>query len=171
MGELKYLMIHCASTPPGRDVDKRDIISWHTDPKPKGRGWSVPGYSRLIKLGGEVQTLVEQDGDKWIEAGEITNGAAGYNGISEHICFAGGADRNGEPLWDDFDRILTPEQFVALEQEVMEWLGTHQDLQVGGHNQFNEHKYCPGFDMREFLRFLGVPEKNIYQEPVLFKND
>lgn len=170
MGNLKYLMVHCAATPSDLDIDKNDIIRWHTASPPRGRGWSTPGYSRFIKLNGAVETIVEQNGDNWISADEITNGAAGYNGVTEHICFAGGSDQNGDPLFDDFDKILTPGQFTALESEVMKWLGKHPDLQVLGHNQANNNKYCPGFDNREFLRFLGMPEKNIFQGPVLILN-
>lgn len=169
MARLKYLMIHCTGTPAGRNVDKDDIFRWHTAAPPEGRGWSVPGYSRFIKLNGEVQELVEVDEDNWIEAGEITNGAQGYNGVTKHIAFAGGSNQNGDPLFDDFDRILTPEQFTALQGEVLEFLSIQQynEVQVLGHNQVNDHKYCPALDVRKFLGFLEVPEKYIYQGPIL----
>lgn len=72
MGELKYLIIHCSATPAGREVTGDEIREWHLN----GRGWSQVGYSDIIHLDGQVENLVEYNEDNWIDAGEITNGAA-----------------------------------------------------------------------------------------------
>ena len=79
MGKLTHLMIHCADTPQGVWFDGKDIKSWHTDPKPKGRGWSKPGYSDIILLDGKVENLIDYDADDWVESWEISNGASGWS--------------------------------------------------------------------------------------------
>lgn len=161
MGELKYLIIHCSATPAGREVTGDEIREWHLN----GRGWSQVGYSDIIHLDGQVENLVEYNEDNWIDADEITNGAAGFNGISRHVCAIGGQDEQGNdlPKDGDFEDMLTPEQFTALKQYIMEFLGEHQDKQVLGHYMVNDQKDCPGFDVIKFLRFLEIPEQNIYK--------
>ena len=58
MAKLKYLVLHCTATPPGREVSSDEIRAWHTNPVCKGgRGWSQVGYTDLIHLDGEVERL------------------------------------------------------------------------------------------------------------------
>lgn len=161
MGELKYLIIHCSATPAGREVTGDEIRQWHLNE----RGWSRVGYSDIIHLDGNIENMVDYDEDNWISAGEITNGAVGYNGISRHVCCIGGLDEWSNELLKngDFNDMLTPEQFTALREYVFEFLGNHPDKQIMGHYMVNEHKNCPGFDVVKFLRFIEVPGNNIFQ--------
>lgn len=159
MGKLTHLMIHCADTPQGVWFDGKDIKSWHTDPKPKGRGWSKPGYSDIILLDGKVENLIDYDADDWVESWEISNGASGWNGKTRHICYIGGrakATDGGEAL-----DTRTPSQLIALETYVKLTLRLQKSLKVIGHNQVHATKYCPSFDVPAWAQSVGVRDENI----------
>ena len=163
MGQLKYLIIHCSDTPPNFNVTGDHIRQWHLSPKPKGRGWHQVGYSDLIKRDGSIEKLNDYNEDEWISDNEITNGAAGFNGVSRHICLAGGKDENGISIFGNFYDLFTDDQFVKLQDYVKGFLGKHLTCQVLGHYQVNKHKNCPGFDVQKYLRLINIPETNIYK--------
>ncbi|MEH0156417.1 lysozyme [Limibacter armeniacum] len=150
----RLLVIHCSDTPMGREVTKEDIIEWHI----KGNGWSKPGYSDLIKLDGSIDNLqpFDQD-DKW-EPWEMTNGAKGFNGVAQHVCYAGGADRNMKPR-----DTRTEAQKKTLAAYVRIAIARQPDIQIAGHNQLST-KACPSFDVPQWLRSIGIEEKNIYSD-------
>lgn len=162
MGQLKYLFIHETMTPPEMKVTGDDIRHWHTDPKPLGRGWKQVGYSDLFKRNGSIEQLNDYNEDNWVDAGEITNGASGFNGNSRHICLVGGVDSEDKVYMGDFYDFYTDGQFVSLQDYIKRFLGLHPDCKVGGHYQVNDHKVCPGFNVPEYLRFINIPEKYIY---------
>ena len=82
---LQYLVIHCTATPEGREVSAADIRRWHTAPVSEGgRGWRQVGYTDLFHLDGTVERLVGNNEDAFVDPWEITNGAAGYNGVARH---------------------------------------------------------------------------------------
>ena len=107
MAKLEFLIIHETQTPPHMNVDGDDIRHWHTDPKPQGRGWKKVGYSDLLKRDGSIENLNDYNEDNWIDAGEITNGAAGFNSNSRHICLVGGVDNDAL----NFTRRIKPNSF------------------------------------------------------------
>lgn len=164
MEKLELLIIHCADTPSTMKVTAEDIKRWHMDPPPDGRGWDRPGYSDFIRRDGSLENLNEYDEDKWVQANEVTWGAKGYNGKSRHICLAGGQDENGIRFSkdSDFEKVITPEQFVTLREYVFSFVKDHPDAKIGGHYMFNSKKDCPGYDIRKFLEFIEMFEKNIY---------
>lgn len=151
-------MIHCTATREGREYKGEQIRKMHTDPPPKGRGWKQMGYSDLIHQDGCVQNMVPYDGDGIIQPREITNGAVGMNGSSRHACYIGGLDKKGKPK-----DTRTDEQKESLRRYVLAFLEIYPDAKVMGHNQVAA-KACPCFDVPEWLRGIGVEEKNIYTE-------
>lgn len=138
------------------------------DPPPNGRGWSRPGYSDLVLLDGTRHTFVKHDGDLWIDANEITNGASGINSVSRHVCYIGGLDKNAKNPKDT----LTDSQNAMLSSIIAEVLSYAPDVLIAGHNQFS-NKACPSFWVPDYLRSkckVKIPEKNIYdQDPYNFK--
>jgi hypothetical protein len=157
--KLKYLFLHCSATPEDRDVTADDIIRMHTAPKSEGgRGWSRAGYRLIVRLDGELDEIVNVDGDAWVEANEITYGARGFNSVSHHICYAGGMDAAYEQPKDT----RTEAQRQSLEEIVRWYVEHHPHIQILGHNQVAS-KACPSFDVTAFLRQFDVPEQNIYQ--------
>lgn len=154
---LKYLVIHCTATPEGMDVTAAEIRQWHTDPKPKGRGWKQVGYSDLVTLDGSLINLVPFDLNNHVDNWETTNGVAGINDLARHVVYAGG----GHPKPAD---TRTEEQKKTLAQYVHYQILRTPALLVGGHYQFDARKACPSFDVPAWLGSIGVAERNIYRK-------
>ena len=157
--KLKFLVIHCSATREDQYFDKKDLLAWHTGPKPKGRGWSKPGYTDLILLDGTLQNLTPFDQDDEVDGFEVTNGVRGINSISRHICYIGGMDRKNVKAKDT----RTHWQLVTMAIYLRYMLIRHPDILIAGHNQFSA-KACPSFEVPEYLNQLGVDKKNIYTE-------
>lgn len=155
--KLQLLVIHCTATPEGREVTGDDIRKWHLSPKPQGRGWSKVGYTDLIKLDGTIENLTPFDQDDDVDGFEVTNGAKGINGISRHIVYAGGCDKDMNAK-----DTRTSDQIRTMEAYVKVFLARHPQCKVAGHNQFAP-KACPSFDVPDWLRCIGINERNIYK--------
>ena len=159
MKKLKYLIIHCTATRDGQKVTAADIRRWHLSPVSQGgRGWRQVGYSRLFLLDGVVSVLVADNGDNWVDSNEITNGVAGINGESQHICYVGGLDLQSNPT-----DTRTDKQRAAMAEYVKSFFNQHPDILIGGHYQF-ANKACPCFNVAEWLRSIGIEEKNILKK-------
>lgn len=148
MGQFTHLMIHCADTPEGVWFDRSDIEKWHLEE----RGWSRVGYSTLFLIDGTTDILIPFDKDDSIESWEISNGAAGWNGRTRHVCYIGGKD--------NIDT-RTVAQKAAMEAYMKMHVMLWPDVKIIGHNQVNRHKYCPSYDVQAWARSIGIPEKNI----------
>lgn len=149
--ELQYLVIHCTATPQGREVTSDDIRAWHTAPvSAGGRGWKQVGYTDLVHLDGTVERLVDNNEDGWVDTWEITNGAASYNGVSRHIVYAGGCDRNMQP-----QDTRTEAQRKALAAYVRDFHRKHPRVRIVGHRDLAA-KACPSFDVAAWLKEIGI---------------
>ena len=89
MRDLNRVILHCSATPEGREVSVETIREWHTDPPPRGRGWSDIGYHYVIHLNGEIEIgrPIEVQGAH----------VSGENEDSIGICYIGGVDAANEP--------------------------------------------------------------------------
>ena len=154
---LKYLVIHCTATGQGVPVSASSIRRWHTSPPPLGNGWKQVGYTDMFHLDGNVERLVDNNEDAKVDPWEITNGAAGYNGVSRHVVYVGGVDASGKPMDS-----RTSHQRAAMRAYVLDFVKANPQVKVCGHYQLNAGKACPSFDVPAWLRALGVPEQNIY---------
>lgn len=143
--KLKYLVIHCSDTPHGRDVKAEEIVRWHTDPKPRGRGWKVPGYSKIFELDGTIKNIRSYNDDGWVQSGEITNGVLGFNNVSRHICYVGGG-RGVDTR--------TALQREAMEKYVWNFIKKHPACEVVGHRDLTPTKACPSFDVRSWVDLI-----------------
>lgn len=152
--ELQYLVIHCTATPEGREVTAREIREWHTAPAPQGRGWRQVGYTDLFHLDGTVERLVGNNEDEWVDTWEVTNGAAGYNGISRHIVYVGGCDKNRQPK-----DTRTAAQLGALKRYVSDFHAKHPAVKIVGHRELpGVRKACPSFDVAAWLLSIGIKQ-------------
>ena len=151
---LKYLVIHCTATPAGREVTADDIIRWHTSPVwAGGRGWKQVGYTDLIHLDGEIERLVPNNEDAWVDNWEVTNGAKGYNGVSRHIVYAGGLDIDGNSC-----DTRTAKQKEAMAAYVRDFHDRFPDVKIIGHRDIAA-KDCPCFDVAAWLREIGIDQR------------
>ena len=152
MARLQYLVLHCTATPEGRAVSSDDIRRWHTSPVSKGgRGWKQVGYTDMIHLDGTVERLVDNNEDARVDPWEVTNGAKGYNSISRHVVYVGGAAAGGKFPQDT----RTPEQLLAMEKYVKDFHRRFPDVKIIGHREVAA-KACPSFDVQAWLKQIGI---------------
>jgi hypothetical protein len=156
MARFQYLILHCTATPAGRWVSPDEVKQWHTAPKPLGNGWQRVGYSDLILLDGLRHCFVKHDKDTEIDDFEITNGVAGINAISRHLCYVGGLDSSQRMPLDT----RTPQQLDQMIAMIGEMLAYSPNIKIAGHNQF-DNKACPSFFVPFWLVYLGIPHYNI----------
>ena len=156
MATFQYLIIHCTATPAGRWISADDVKRWHTAPKPYGNGWKQVGYSDLILLDGSRHQFVIHNHDMQVDGFEITNGVAGINSISRHLCYVGGLDAAHKMPLDT----RTPDQIKTMLAIIKEVLNYSPIVKIAGHNQF-ANKACPSFFVPDWLQKLGIPEHNI----------
>jgi len=162
MAKLEYLILHCTDTPEGREVSKKDIINWHTLPKPKGRGWHRLGYSDLIHIDGEIENLTAYNEDDIVSNDEMTWGAAGVNAKSRHLAIVGGRTKNNKHIEINF---LTAPQVQSLIGACKMFIQNHPSCRIAAHYHFSKYKTCPNFDVEALLIANGIPQKNIYSSP------
>lgn len=145
MREIKYIVLHCSATQPSASVES--IIRYWRDVEK----WKNYGYHFIIEANGNVRSLQSID--------KPSNGVAGYNANSIHICYVGGIDKGGKPL-----DTRTPSQCIALKKLVQELHKQFPSAAIKGHRDFspdlNENgkidqyewiKVCPSFDVATWL--------------------
>lgn len=136
MRELNRIILHCSATKEGREYAVETIRKWHTDPRPKGRGWSDIGYHYVIHLDGSVS-----QGRPLDRSGAHTKG---HNADTVGICYIGGINKEGKP-----SDTMTPEQNKAFRMLVLSLRTLFDaDMTIHGHNEFSA-KACPSFIVRE----------------------
>ena len=149
---MKYLVIHCTATKAGREVSSGEIRAWHTNPVSKGgRGWKQVGYTDMIHLDGRVERLVQNNEDMNVDTWEVTNGASGYNSVSRHVVYVGGAGSDGKTAKDT----RTAAQKEALKAYVQDFHRRFPSVRIIGHNEIAA-KACPSFNVQTWLREIGI---------------
>ena len=141
MRDLNRVILHCSATPEGREVSVETIREWHTDPPPRGRGWSDIGYHYVIHLNGKIELgrPIEVQGAH----------TSGENEDSIGICYIGGVNAANEPK----DTMTVPQEraFVEIVKSLRLIFGK---LSIHGHNEFST-KACPSFLVEEKFGFLN----------------
>lgn len=137
--DIGNIIIHCAATPNGKWFTATDIDRWH-----KERGFKRSAEfrqrqePRLESIG--YHFVIGTNGALWNgrHIDEVGAHARGYNTRSIGICLIG---------LDKF----TPEQWVTLKANVRAQLKRFPGAVVIGHNEINDHKTCPGFDVEQWF--------------------
>lgn len=141
--------------------------------------WKSPGYHLIVDLEGKIHELAPFT--------DTTNGVAGNNSNSIHICYIGGVeiagkDRNGQVVYKGKDT-RTQSQKYSLDKcilRALNWLeengkNTAKDLGVVGHRDFSKDqdgngiiasweriKECPSFDAAaEYLCYSSEDRKGV----------
>jgi len=150
-----YLMLHCtASRGSNEGLKADDIIDYHV----RQLGWGRPGYHHIIEHDGTIVNSWDYNLQDGYDPYEIAYGAKSYNPYSIHICYIGGIDDRGNPK-----DTRTYEQAYSMEYLVKKILDELPDLTVLGHNQVH-HKACPSFWVPDWLRNVGVRDRNIIDD-------
>jgi N-acetylmuramoyl-L-alanine amidase len=76
MRKIKFIVLHCTAGQPNQKTESV-LDYWKRVLK-----WKSVGYHKLVSEDGSVETLATDD--------KITNGVAGHNHHSIHICYKGG---------------------------------------------------------------------------------
>ena len=139
IGPIRFLTIHCAATPEGRDVKAGSVRQWGID------RFRQPSYHWVIELDGKVVSLLPTN-----LRGAHTGGA---NSGNLGICYIGGMDRAMKAAKDT----RTPAQKVSMERLVREQLALRPNLIIRGHRDWpGVRKDCPSFSVSSWLREIGV---------------
>ena len=140
--ETKYIVIHCSQTRPSQSfVDAKWIDRLH-----RGNGWLKIGYAIVITRSGEIQRGRDDD--------EVQAAVKGYNHTSFNLCLIGGAK---EEDWKQPDDNFTAEQWESLKKELTRLVKKYPYAQIVGHRDLDPNKFCPSFDVRDYLLHEDIP--------------
>jgi len=139
MREVTRIVIHCTGAPQNQTIQA--IKAFWRDIK----GWKNVGYHKIIQADGKVTELATPD--------KITNGVAGYNSKSYHICYLGGKDGKDNRTESQKESLLSEVKKAKIMFPKATVVG-HRDLspdlnQDGIINPNEWTKYCPSFDAKK----------------------
>lgn len=147
-----FLIWHTTATP---DIDAwtaRRVVEYHTI----DLGWGRSGYSKIVERNGNIHNAWDIDLSDGFQPFEVTYGARELNPYSLHYSWMGGMDSNGASIDNRTDK-----QKESMDQITQDIVALHPDILIAGHNDFHATA-CPGFDLKSWLRDIGIEEKNIY---------
>lgn len=142
MANIKFLTIHCAATPEGRDVKAASINEWD---KAK---FGQTSYHWVVELDGKKVRGLNDD----VRGAHVGKNNTGNIGI----CYVGGVAKDGKTVKDT----RTPAQKQALRELVAEYRAKYPGIKVMGHRDWSPDrnkdgkitpdewmKGCPSFDV------------------------
>ncbi|WEK00616.1 MAG: N-acetylmuramoyl-L-alanine amidase [Candidatus Sphingomonas phytovorans] len=139
MTPIRYLTIHCAATPEGRDVKAGTISAWDI------AKFGQVSYHQVVELDGRAVRTLPDD-----KRGAHTGG---HNTGNIGICYVGGVDRDNKAPKDT----RTPAQKATLKSLVIAYRALYPGLIVLGHRDWpNVAKACPSFDVAAWLKAEGI---------------
>lgn len=129
---IKYLTIHCAATPEGRNVSAAEIEKWDI------AKFGQKSYHMIVELDGRI-TRSLSDRQKGAHVGGNNTGNIG-------ICYIGGMDKDMKLAKDT----RTPAQKTALKTLVATYKERYPGIIIRGHRDWpGVKKDCPGFDVQK----------------------
>ena len=156
--KIKGLIWHCTASPEGMFLSRKHLMSIFMAKPPSGNGWVKPGYRSVINIDGNVYDLINYNMSEDLEWDEVTYGAKGYNSEYIHLSYVGGVRKDDVNIAKD---TRTFEQKKVMRAMTEYYLAYYPDIEIGGHNEVNDHKACPSFSVVRELAKWGIPEKNI----------
>ena len=138
MRKIDFIAIHCTAGQPNQTT-KSILDYWKNVLK-----WKSVGYHYLINADGSVEQLAKEY--------EITNGVAGFNSVSIHISYKGGIDKLGKPM-----DTRTEAQKKSMHNLLLSLRKRYPKAIIQGHRDFpNVKKACPSFDVKKWLKEIGM---------------
>lgn len=140
---IKYLTIHCAATPEGRDHTAAEVNSWDIA-RPDLRQIA---YHWIIERSGNVVRSLRDD-QMGAHVGKHNSGNIG-------VCFVGGVENRINPKTGKYDipkDTRTPEQEAAMGKLVDMYRLKYPNITVLGHRDWpGVAKACPSFSVSDWL--------------------
>ena len=140
--KVTRLVVHCTAGPPTQPI--AEILNYwkRVHPTWKGR----PGYHIIIAANG-TSTRLQPDSD-------YTNGVAGFNANSLHVCYTGG--QNGIDT-------RTEAQKRELLRVLARWRATYPDAIICGHRDLSpdlnkDGRITPNEWIKQCPSFNAIPE-------------
>lgn len=136
---IRYLTIHCAATPEGRDVSAATISGWDREK------FGQVSYHHVIEISGKsVRTL--PDDVRGAHVGKANTGNIG-------ICYVGGVATDGKTPKDT----RTAAQKAKLAELIRAYQAKYPGIIVRGHRDWpGTKKACPSFDVAAWIK-AGMP--------------
>ncbi len=174
--QIRYIVVHCQA---GTGTLQSMQDYWKNV-----HGWKSPGYATWVDFDGTRKHLSDYENP--------TNGVAGFNAQSLHVCYRGGVEKvtkGGKTQFAAKDT-RTQAQKDGILKEILDMLGWLQengnDLQnvmIVGHYHFSTDqnrngaiesweriKECPSFDAYQEYKHLMLPINPNYGKLKLPKN-
>lgn len=128
---IKYLTIHCAATPRGRDVKTATISKWDQDK------FGQTSYHFVVELDGSYHRTLRDD-----QRGAHTGG---HNTGNIGVCYVGGVENDKAQTPAD---TRTDAQKATLRTLVATYKAKYPGLIVRGHRDWpGVKKACPSFSV------------------------
>ena len=135
---IRYLTIHCAATPEGRDVKAETIDDWDR------AKFGQVSYHIVIEVDGTAVRGLRDD-QRGAHVGGRNTGNIG-------VCYVGGVDKKGNPK-----DTRTPAQKATMLRIVREYQAKYPGIVTRGHRDWpGVKKACPSFDVGGWLREVGL---------------
>jgi Negative regulator of beta-lactamase expression len=130
--KIKYLTIHCAATPEGRDVKATEISKWDI------AKFGQRSYHFVIELDGTfIRTLRDN---------QVGAHVGGHNTGNIGICYVGGMDAHMKKAKDT----RTVAQKRSLLTLIRTYRSRYPNIIVRGHRDWpGVKKDCPSFDVQK----------------------
>jgi hypothetical protein len=136
---IRYLTIHCAATPEGRDVKADTVCDWD-----KAKFGQI-SYHHIVELDGSDRVTLPDD----VRGAHVAHNNTGNIGV----CYVGGMDKDMHQPKDT----RTDKQKATLKSIVMAYQKKYPGLVVRGHNEWPAvTKACPSFSVADWLK-AGMP--------------
>jgi N-acetylmuramoyl-L-alanine amidase len=138
MRNILYIVLHCTGANP-KQTTKSILDYWKNNLK-----WKNVGYHYLISENGTVEQLAQES--------QVTNGVAGFNANSIHICYKGGVDSSGKPK-----DTRTDAQKQATINLLKDLKKRYPKAIIQGHRDFPKvAKACPSFSTADWLKTINL---------------
>ncbi|MDE6806990.1 MAG: N-acetylmuramoyl-L-alanine amidase [Prevotella sp.] len=138
MKNINEIIVHCSSTPEGRDYTIGQLEEWH-----RQQGFQTIGYNYVIYRDGSCH--------KGRPLSMPGAHCKGHNAHSIGICYIGGVAEDGKTPKDT----RTPEQRTALARLLRVLHVQFPKATLHGHREF-ANKACPSFDCHEYDYIFNI---------------
>lgn len=130
---IKFLTIHCAATPEGRDVSAGEIAKWDI------AKFGQESYHHIVTLDGVAHKRLEDN----VKGAHVAKNNTGNIGV----CYVGGVDKAMKPK-----DTRTAAQKETLRDIVARYKTKYPGIIVRGHRDWpGVNKACPSFDVAKDL--------------------